>query len=130
MCTIKYICRSYVDRALLKLYSRHSLSLDRGLKTELLCTTNPSTQLDSCRPLASYAASELSAIERESIPAWSEYGYFPDFVAYWLVLWACFLFAEQQTISLMMVIKSSYTAVTTSVACTILYLVLGSGTVR
>ena len=38
--------------------------------------------------------------------------------------------AEQQTVALLMVIKSSYTAIIASMSMTILYLVLGSGTVR
>ena len=95
---------------------------------------------------------------------WVEYGYYPDFVAYWLALWACYLFAEQQTVnitentqiiksgnalfsplsmkywiisqlnylqmSLLMVVKSSYTAALSSIYLTIVYIVLGSATVR
>ncbi len=53
-----------------------------------------------------------------------------DFVTFWLTLWACYLFAEQQTIALLMTIKSSYTAISASVAATTIYLVLGSATVR
>jgi hypothetical protein len=47
-----------------------------------------------------------------------------------LTLWAAYLFAEQQTVTLLMVIKSSYTAAITSIYITIIYLVLGSATVR
>ena len=38
--------------------------------------------------------------------------------------------AEQQTVALLTVVKSSYTAIMASMSMTILYLVLGSGTVR
>ena len=31
---------------------------------------------------------------------WIEYSYYPDLVAYWLALWACYLFAEQQTVNI------------------------------
>ena len=55
---------------------------------------------------------------------------FTDFVTFWLTLWACYMFAEQQTIALLMTIKSSYTAMTASIAATSVYLVLGSATVR
>jgi hypothetical protein len=47
-----------------------------------------------------------------------------------LTLWAAYLFAEQQTVTLLMVIKSSYTAAVASIYVTIIYLVLGSATVR
>ncbi len=53
-----------------------------------------------------------------------------DFVVFWLTLWACYLFAEQQTIALLLAIKSSYTAMSASIAATSVYLVLGSATVR
>nr|CAD7592250.1 unnamed protein product [Timema genevievae] len=46
------------------------------------------------------------------------------------VLWSCHILAEQQTIALLMVIKSSFTAAVTSVYITIIYLVLGSGNLR
>ena len=49
---------------------------------------------------------------------------------YWLTLWACYIFAQQQTISFMVVIKSTYTAAICSIYVTIVYLILGSGTVR
>ena len=49
---------------------------------------------------------------------------------YRLTLWAAHLFAEQQTVTLLMVIKNSYTAAITSIYITIIYLVLGSATVR
>ncbi|XP_063227758.1 ATP-binding cassette sub-family G member 5 [Bacillus rossius redtenbacheri] len=46
------------------------------------------------------------------------------------VLWSCHLLAEQQTIALLMVIKSAFTAAVTSIYCTTLYLILGSGALR
>ena len=73
---------------------------------------------------------QLDIIERQGVPNWLEYSYYPDLVAFWLTLWACYLFAEQQTISLLMVVKSSFTAILSSFSFTILYLVLGSATVR
>ena len=56
--------------------------------------------------------------------------YYPDFLFYWLALWACFLYAEQVTVSVMLVIKSSYTAATLTLSAFIVFLTLGSGTVR
>ena len=46
------------------------------------------------------------------------------------ILWVCYEFVEQQTIALMLLIKNSYTAATTSIAFTNIYIVLASGTVR
>ncbi len=107
-----------------------SFILFRGLKSELLCTESPSTGERSCREHNTYANDHLAAIARQNVPNWLEYSYYPDFVTYWLTLWACYLMAEQQTLALMMVVKSSYTAIMASTSMTILYLVLGSGTVR
>ena len=59
-----------------------------------------------------------------------ENSYYPDFVFYWLALWAGYMFAQQQTVSLLLVVKSSYTAAMASLYLATLYLVLGSGTVR
>ena len=73
-----------------------------------------------------YATSEATLDETSKI----EYNYYPDFVIYWLALWSCYIFAEQQTLSLLIVVKSSYTAALSSIYITIVYLVLGSGTVR
>ena len=68
-----------------------SFILFKGLKNELLCTQNPTSGERSCRPAASYTAVELDTIERQGVPNWIEYSYYPDFVAYWLTLWACYL---------------------------------------
>ena len=68
-----------------------SFVLFKGLKNELLCTQNPTSGERSCRPAASYTAVELDTIERQGVPNWIEYSYYPDFVAYWLTLWACYL---------------------------------------
>ncbi|KAG8278090.1 ATP-binding cassette sub- G member 5 [Homalodisca vitripennis] len=46
------------------------------------------------------------------------------------VLWACYLLAEQQTISLLMVVHSSFTAALASLYIAIVCLVLGSGSLR
>ena len=75
-------------------------------------------------------ANSSDTIERENINYWMEYGYYPDFIIYWLTIWACYLLAEQQTSSFLIVVKSSYTAALSSIYITIVYLVLGSGTVR
>ena len=56
--------------------------------------------------------------------------YYPDFLFYWLALWACYLYAEQVTMSIMLVIKSSYTAASLTISMFIVFLILGSGTVR
>merc|ERR1712110_552323 len=61
---------------------------------------------------------------------WMEYSYVPDFLIYWFTIWACHLLAEQQTSSILIVVKSSYTAAMSSIYITIVYLVLGSATVR
>ena len=106
-----------------------SLIIFRGLKNELLCTENPKLGR-SCRAYSSYSETELDAIDREGINNWMEYNYYPDFVVYWLALWACYFLAEQQTTSLLIIVKSSYTAALASIYITIVYLVLGSGTVR
>ncbi|KAG8193192.1 hypothetical protein JTE90_005542 [Oedothorax gibbosus] len=45
-------------------------------------------------------------------------------------LWAVYAFAEQQTIAIMMVVRSSYTAFVTSIYFLIVYITFASGTVR
>jgi len=108
----------------------------RGLKNELLCSEDASAASDvastgpSCRSFADYSSNELASLNRLGVPTWMEYTYYPDLFVYWLTLWACYLLAEQQTISLLMVVKSSFTAIKVSVYLTIVYLVLGSATVR
>ena len=107
-----------------------ALIIFRGLKNELLCTENPGTGVRSCRAYSSYTEAEIATIDRENIRNWMEYNYYPDFVIYWLAIWSCYILAEQQTSSLLIVVKSSYTAALASIYITIVYLVLGSGTVR
>lgn len=46
------------------------------------------------------------------------------------VLWACYLLAEQQTIAILMVVNSSFTAALSSLYIAVISLVLGSGTLR
>jgi hypothetical protein len=89
----------------------------RGLKSEVICST------ESCAPLSSFSGPLPAAHTTEN--AW-----FPDFLLYWLTLWACCLLSQQQTLSLMLVVVSSYTAATASLFLSIIYLVLGSCTVR
>merc|ERR1711953_775281 len=91
---------------------------------------NPGTLEKSCRAYSEFSTRELDTIESEGIAHWMEYNYYPDFVVYWLTLWACYFLAEQQTTSILIVVKSSYTAALSSIYITIVYLVLGSGTVR
>ncbi len=59
-----------------------------------------------------------------------EYAYFPDLVTVWLTLWACYSFAEQHTLSILLFVKSSYSAISASVAIAIVYLLLGSATLK
>ncbi|XP_064091004.1 ATP-binding cassette sub-family G member 5-like [Macrobrachium nipponense] len=57
----------------------------------------------------------------------------PDWMG-WLifgsVLWAVWAFVEQQTIALMMIVKSSYSAAATSVSLTTFYLLIASASLR
>uniref|UniRef100_A0A2P2I991 ATP-binding cassette sub-family G member 5-like n=3 Tax=Hirondellea gigas TaxID=1518452 RepID=A0A2P2I991_9CRUS len=46
------------------------------------------------------------------------------------VLWAVWGFVQQQTIALMLVVRSSYNAASTSVTITIVYLLIGAATIR
>lgn len=51
-------------------------------------------------------------------------------VVFGSVLWTVWAFVEQQTIALMMIVKSSYSAAATSVALTTFYLLVASATLR
>ncbi|CAL4134223.1 unnamed protein product [Meganyctiphanes norvegica] len=53
-----------------------------------------------------------------------------DWVMFGSVLWALWAFVEQQTLALMMVVKSSYCAAATSTALTIFYLLVASASLR
>lgn len=64
-----------------------------------------------------YRASELR-------PQWERWA---PFCA---ILWCCYAFAEQQTVALMMVIRSSYTACVTSIYFLAIYITLASGGVK
>ena len=79
---------------------------------------------DSCTPLAAFTGS-LSAAAHTTENTW-----YPDFLLYWLTMWACSLLSQQQTLSLMLVVVSSYTAATASLFLSIVCLILGSCTVR
>jgi hypothetical protein len=91
--------------------------MSRGLKSELLCSG------DTCVPLSTFTGTLAATATTEN--AW-----FPDFLLYWLTMWACCLLSQQQTVSLMLVVGSSYTAATASLFLSIICLVLGSCTVR
>jgi len=101
----------------------------RGLKEELLCHRATSSSAALCEPLNNLTSLRVQQLTEQE-ETWTENGYFPDFLLYWLTLWSCFMFAEQQTIAFMVVIKSTYTAALCSIYLTIIYLILGSGTVR
>jgi hypothetical protein len=53
-----------------------------------------------------------------------------DWLLFGAVQFACYLLAEQQTVALMLVVRSSFTAAIVSVYITAIYLMLGSGTLR
>ena len=72
----------------------------RGLKNHLICQTASSLTGESTETCQIYSQSEWERITEGSggeIPK-IEYSYYPDLVCYWLALWACYLFAEQQTV--------------------------------
>jgi len=110
-----------------------SLVIFRGLKTQMICKSDGDTvdnHHESCEPYSTIGEKKLASMVNQNIPHWFEYNWENDFVVYWLTLWACYLLAEQQTSSLLIVVKSSYTAALSSIYITIIYLVLGSGCVR
>ena len=49
---------------------------------------------------------------------------------YSLTLWSVYVFMEQQTVALLMVIRDSFTAATISVYLTVIYLLLGTSVMR
>jgi len=102
----------------------------RGLREEMVCVTEDG--LDSfCKPISSVTSSQIAEYVRDrDKTVHYENQYYPDFLFYWLSLWACYIYAEQVTMSIMLVIKSSYTSATISVYMFIIFLILGSGTVR
>ena len=76
----------------------------RGLKSHLICQNSNSLTGSNAAQVSCqvYSQSVWDAIAEGSggERPWVEYGYYPDFVAYWLALWACYLFAEQQTVNI------------------------------
>ena len=112
----------------------------RGLREELVYRCyGEGALLSQCdlQPEAfNHAASQLEdcrLVDLQSPPAQCvhfENSYYPDFLVYWLALWGAYLLAEQQTVSFLLVVKSSYTAACASLYLALLYLVLGSATVR
>ena len=84
-----------------------------------------------CNPISNLTTNQLTNLQQAADKTLHyENQYYPDFVFYWLALWGCYLYAEQVTLMNMLVIKSSYTAASVSVYIFIIFLVLGSGTVR
>lgn len=53
-----------------------------------------------------------------------------DLYAFAAILWGCYLLAEQQTIALMMVIKSAFVSIITNLYISVMILVLGTGALR
>lgn len=53
-----------------------------------------------------------------------------DFYTFAAVLWGCYLLAEQQTIALMMIIKSAFVTIITNLYISVMILVLGTGALR
>lgn len=53
-----------------------------------------------------------------------------DLFTFAMVLWGCYLLAEQQTIALMMVIKTSFVTIITNLYIFVIILVLGTGALR
>ena len=100
----------------------------RGLKDELVCWGEGDNA--KCKLLSDYPPTQLRALQASEGPLHYENSYYPDFLLYWLALWGAYLLAEQQTISFLLVVKSSYTAASASLSLVLLYLVLGSATVR
>jgi len=98
-----------------------ALILFKGLKTELVCVG-----AGSCSALSSYSSSELRELDDYTV----EHAWYPDFLLYWLAIWASYLLAQQQTLSIMLVVRSSYSAALLSSFVSIVYLCLGSCTVR
>jgi len=100
-----------------------SLILFRGLKTELVCSG--SGEGSTCAPLSSYSYSELQGLDYTTENSW-----YPDFLLYWLAIWGCFLLAQQQTISILLVVRSRLSGGLVSVFLTTIYLALASCTLR
>lgn len=55
---------------------------------------------------------------------WKDYAYFS------LVLWACYIFAEQQTMAIMMVVKNALTVAIINIYISCIYIMLSSGVLR
>ena len=96
----------------------------------MLCVTETDGE-KFCSPISNVTNSQLLRLQQDDERSVHyENQYYPDFVFYWLALWACYLYAEQVTLMNMLIIKSSYTAASVSIYIFIIFLVLGSGTVR
>lgn len=53
-----------------------------------------------------------------------------EFLYFGLILWGCYIFAEQQTISILMTVQCSLRAAICSIYITIVYITLSSGILR
>jgi len=100
----------------------------RGLKDELVCRGLGENSV--CKVNTDSAVTELRSLTSVQGELYYENSYYPDFLLYWLALWGAYLLAEQQTMSFLLVVKCSYTAACASLYLALLYLVLGSATVR
>ena len=89
----------------------------------MICTGG---EVSTCSSLSTYTYSQLQALDNYT----TENAWYPDFLLYWLAIWACSLLAQQQTVSVLLIVKSSYSAGLVSVFLSIVYLTLGSCTVR
>jgi len=99
------------------------IKLFRGLKSEMICTGEESS---TCSRLSTYTYTQIQDLENYT----TENAWYPDFLLYWLAIWACSLLSQQQTVSVLLIVKSSYSAGLVSVFLSIVYLTLGSCTVR
>ena len=75
------------------------------MKNHLICQKTQALNGDTADTVCqTYSQNVWEAITEGSggEQPWIEYSYYPDLVAYWLALWACYLFAEQQTVELNM----------------------------
>ena len=81
---------------------------NRGLKNELLCQRkNVGENVEELCQV--YSLNAWRALEEGSggDPYWIEYSYYPDLVVYWLILWSCYLFAEQQTVLTILMLNTN-----------------------
>ncbi|XP_037093116.1 ATP-binding cassette sub-family G member 5-like [Pollicipes pollicipes] len=91
-----------------------------------------------CQTLSSLPLSALSVCAAASIIFWglglgdrySTTDALWQWFLFFTVLWACYAFVEHQTMLLLMVCKSSFTAAIASFYCTVTYILIGSSTLK